>query len=289
MSVRFAPSPTGEFHVGNLRTAWISHALARALGMPWIVRFEDIDRPRVVAGAQERQLEDLAALGLKPDRVLVQSAAHARHEALFHRARAEGQVYACTCSRREIQEHLRAIASAPHGPSAPVYDGRCRGGPQGSAAETVAWRFRDSEDASGAHDFVMGRTRDLDAREFTPAYHWACAIDDHDEAHALIVRAWDLVSALEPQRRIHAWVRKTTNSGHPFPSVFHTALVTQDDGSRLEKRTRGVTLAEWPGGAAKLHEHFQRTWDPSLARGFALEKDWGEPEHALRIRTLSSP
>jgi glutamyl/glutaminyl-tRNA synthetase len=287
MSVRFAPSPTGEFHVGNLRTAWISHALARALNLPWVVRFEDIDRPRVVSGAQDRQLEDMAKLGLTPDRVLVQSAAYPRHQELFHRARDEGRVYPCTCSRREIQEYLRAIASAPHGPEAPVYDGRCRGGPLGTAAETVAWRFRDADDASGAHDFVIGRTRDPQAREFVPAYHWACAIDDHDGAHALLVRAWDLESALEPQRRIHSWVRESTGLRRPFPAVFHTSLVTQDDGHRLEKRTRGVTLGEWPGGAKDLVARFQRSWDSNCTQNFSSEKVWGEPERTLRLSTLA--
>src|SRR6185312_17052083 len=98
MSVRFAPSPTGKFHVGNLRTAWISHIFSRYLGQPWIVRFEDIDQPRVVAGALQWQLDDLRKLGMVPDRVLVQSERLARHEALFRDAVAAGQVYPCTCS-----------------------------------------------------------------------------------------------------------------------------------------------------------------------------------------------
>src|SRR6476659_5113424 len=92
-SVRFAPSPTGTFHVGNLRTAWVSYRWSRVLRMPWVVRFEDIDGPRVVNGARERQLADMAALGLVPDEILVQSARHERHRALFLRAVADGSVY----------------------------------------------------------------------------------------------------------------------------------------------------------------------------------------------------
>src|SRR4051812_22191121 len=101
MGVRFAPSPTGRFHVGNLRTAWISWSLARQLGEPWVLRFEDIDQPRVQAGAEARQLADLAALGMEPDAKLVQSSFHARHRAVFDQAAAQGQLYACTCSRKD--------------------------------------------------------------------------------------------------------------------------------------------------------------------------------------------
>src|SRR4051794_30272327 len=122
MSVRFAPSPTGAFHLGNLRTAWISRAWAKHLGLPWVVRFEDIDRPRVVYGAKEGQLSDMAALDLAPDEIVDQSARMDRHWELLQQAVAEGQVYPCHCSRKEI---LAGLASAPHGKEA-IYDGRCR-------------------------------------------------------------------------------------------------------------------------------------------------------------------
>src|SRR5271157_4598918 len=100
MSIRFAPSPTGTFHLGNLRTAWISHEFARSLKLPWVVRFEDIDKPRVVPGAMQKQLEDLQFLNLIPDQVLIQSEFHSRHESLFRKAVDSGQVYPCTCSRK---------------------------------------------------------------------------------------------------------------------------------------------------------------------------------------------
>src|SRR5689334_10286072 len=98
MSVRFAPSPTGNFHLGNLRTAWISHEWARALGQPWILRFEDIDRPRVLPGAQEKQLDDMAKLGLHAGRVLRQTEFHERHWTLFLTAFKQKQIYPCFCS-----------------------------------------------------------------------------------------------------------------------------------------------------------------------------------------------
>lgn len=246
--VRFAPSPTGRFHLGNLRTALLSHELAQRLKQPWNVRFEDIDTPRVVPGARELQLQDLAELGLVPDRITLQSANHSRHEALFRKALQDGRLYPCTCSRREVQLALAQSASAPHAP-VPAYSGHCR--PKEPKpwdleklppffefqGETLGWRFRmDSGD--GQDDLIAARTRP-NGQDFTPAYPWACAIDDADEGHLWLVRASDLASALPAQRAIQKWMGL-----NPLPSVLHAALVTQNDGTRLEKRTRGVTLPE---------------------------------------------
>lgn len=243
--IRFAPSPTGRFHVGNLRTAWVSWHWARELGEPWVVRFEDIDGPRVLAGAQARQLADLAALGMVPDEVRVQSQSLARHRAVFERAAQIARIYPCRCSRKEVQTALAQIASAPQNEaSPPVYTGHCRPtetcelrwDPRDSAQ--IAWRLRNPAGA-GERDFIIARTVN---GEFQPAYHWACAIDDFDGAYRWLVRAWDLAPALPLQRRIHDLLAELEGA-RPYPEVFHTALVVAEGGARLEKRTQGIT---WP-------------------------------------------
>ena len=110
---RFAPSPTGTLHLGNLRTALLAWLFARSAGARFIVRMEDLDYGRVRAGAAARQLEDLAALGLDWDGdVVFQSSRVSAYAAALERLRAEGHVYECFCTRAEI----RAAASAPHGP-----------------------------------------------------------------------------------------------------------------------------------------------------------------------------
>jgi glutamyl-tRNA synthetase len=291
--VRFAPSPTGELHVGNLRTAWISREWAAALGLPWVVRFEDIDRPRVVAGAQDRQLADMAQLGLHADRVEVQSAFARRHWELFERARAEGRVYPCFCSRKEVQEALAAAASAPHG-EPPVYNGRCRergGWPSDYMNPTLAWRFR-GPDAGGAQDFIVARTdyrgiHEFGEADFAPAYHWACAIDDFDGGFALLVRAWDLGPVTEQHRIIHRWLGESEGA-REFPAVFHASLVTQPDGHRLEKRTRGVTLRELLARGLTPEAIVAR-----FAASFAITPDeyaparvWGEAAHRIPLSRL---
>lgn len=287
--VRFAPSPTGRFHVGNLRTAWVSREWAKALGAEWIVRFEDIDAPRIVPGSEGKQLEDLRSLGLVPDGVYRQSERRERHLELFRRAVAERVLYPCFCSRKEVADALRELASASHG-ELPVYDGRCRkGGEAVPRHPTVAWRFR-AQDESGRNDFIAARTAsDGDpGASFVPAYHWACAIDDLDGGYSLIVRAWDLRPALEPQRFVQRWVEALEGRRRPLPAAFHASLVTAADGSRLEKRTRGVTLEELGNsgiGSERLLACFRKSFEAE-AGAFAPERVWGEGRQALSLVDL---
>lgn len=281
--VRYAPSPTGRLHLGNLRTAWVSERWARALSLPWVVRFEDIDRPRVISGAQEQQLADMRALGLEPDVVLVQSRFHDRHLAVFENAVRSGQVYPCDCSRKDVQTALSALASAPHGPG-PIYSGRCRTlDPRRTlnAVDSIAWRFK-MPNASGHEDFIIARSaKDLDGSglpdrsTFTPAYHWACGIDDYDGGYDLLVRANDLASAAPLQRGIQEWLASYEGTSPRVPRVFHTTMIVQDDGHRLEKRTLGVTLEElFKEGATKtslvmtFEKSFDRRW---LAKGLTFD------------------
>lgn len=292
MSVRFAPSPTGTFHLGNLRTAWISHEFARALGMPWIVRFEDIDQPRVVQGAQEKQLSDMKTLGLKPDRILLQSDFSKRHEDLFRRAAKEGAIYPCSCSRKEILESLKTLASAPHGPDAeaPIYNGRCRDPKNRRTTDhpTVAWRFVNPSSSEGKLDFIIART-DPRGNDFVPSYHWACAIDDYDGDHQLLVRASDLAHVVAQQSLIHHWVGESENRERPYPAVFHTSLVVANDGHRLEKRTRGVTLDELlvsGVSADKIIARFRMSFDSKLLEDFKRGKLWGEAKPQLRLAEI---
>jgi len=257
--------------------------------VPWVVRFEDIDTPRVVKGALETQLEDLAALGLIPDRFYLQSERRPRHWEVFRRMLLSRDAYPCTCTRKEIRDAVEASASAPHA-EPPVYNGRCRE----TAAETrdlpsVAWRFR-GQDPSGAQDLVIARTRglDADAESFMPSYPLACAVDDLDGNYSLVVRAWDLAQAGEAQRRIQNWLLQSKaglpGAENPLkpPPFFHTTLITQNDGHRLEKRTRGVTLPElFAKGVTK-----ERILE-SFSKSFSIYSidSGGETE---RTRTLAS-
>jgi glutamyl-tRNA synthetase len=293
--VRFAPSPTGHFHLGNLRTAWISFRIAKSLGLPWVVRMEDIDRPRVLPEAQDSQLADMKKIGLTPDVLLLQSHYFDRHWQLFSDAARSGQLYPCDCSRKEVQSALASIASAPHDGLAPVYSGHCR--PLGlrtlKPAESIAWRFRMPSD-SGIEDFIVARTGAAlnengipDRATFVPAYHWACAIDDADGGYDLLVRSIDLFPAARIQRAIQSWManheNRTTQKVIP---VFHTSLVVDHDDHRLEKRTRGVTLAELEKAGVSpsdVVELFERSFDAALLMPERLRADAQESRTRIRL------
>ncbi len=288
--VRFAPSPTGRFHIGNLRTAWISYQWSRELGRPWIVRFEDIDDPRVLAGAQDQQVLDLKTLGLVPDLELTQSRYLERHLQLFQLARKSGAVYPCVCSRKEVQTALSSLASAAHDNQSPVYSGECRQNPldddaQINSSACVAWRFRMPR-LDGRNDFIIARTASLGGDEgFIPAYHWACAIDDFDGAYDLIVRSVDLASALPLQRAIQAWLSSAEKKDVHLIRAFHTSLITQDDGRRLEKRTNGVTLSEllqdgW--SVEKLTSAFETSFNRDVLSSDSFDRD--EIAHEARAQ-----
>lgn len=289
MSVRYAPSPTGRLHVGNLRTAWVSREAARKLRLAWIVRFEDIDEPRVIAGAQESQLQDLRALGLEPDEIVVQSHRRMAHWKAFQRGVSEGQLYPCVCSRKEVQQALERLASAPHA-ATPLYDGRCRREPATVTTGSVGWRFRSS-DPTGTRDFIVARTQGLDRGElpgvdFVPAYLWACAIDDLESRHRLLVRCVDLAPVASQQREIQQWLEP----GTPLPAIFHTALVVTNDGARLEKRTRGVTLPECSErgiGPAELEKRFRDSFDrASLPAALSPGSVQGEARPQITLAEL---
>ncbi|HSA58614.1 MAG TPA: glutamate--tRNA ligase family protein [bacterium] len=295
MTVRFAPSPTGTFHAGNLRTAWISREWARVLSLPWSVRFENIDKPRNVPGARERQLEEMKRLGLVPDATALQSDSFERHWTAFLKFLEADLVYPCFCSRKMIRDSVDAAASAPHGPVA-AYTGKCRDlnvFPK-TTLPTLAWRVR-REDATGRDDFVVARTGTaLDVRgvpdkdTFAPAYHWACAVDDYDGDHALLVRAWDLEEAAGQQRFLHERLAHLEKSGKPVPAIFHCSLVTADDGHRLEKRTPGASLEEILDAGetpATLVEKFRRSFMGDWG-GFEAGKIFGETRRTLALGEL---
>src|ERR687894_280904 len=121
---RFAPSPTGSLHLGNLRTALLAWLFARSAGARFIVRVEDLDRSRVRPDVEEAQLADLRAIGLDWDGPIVrQSERIPLYEEAIAHLDSDGYLYPCYCTRAEI----RASASAPHGiPAADCYPGTCR-------------------------------------------------------------------------------------------------------------------------------------------------------------------
>jgi len=247
-SGRFAPSPTGPLHLGNLRTALLAWLFARSAGSAFSVRMEDLDplacRPEHVAG----QLRDLAALGLDWDGpVVTQSARRSAHEAALQHLIAAGHTYPCYCSRREIRE----AALAPNGADPEGrYPGTCRRLPVAQRARREAQGRRPALRLQGGavpiafedrvHGRVEGTVDDVVLRrnDGTPAYNLAVVVDDAAMAIEEVVRGEDLLAVTATQIHLCRLL------GLPVPVHAHVALLRGADGQRLAKRHGAVTLAQ---------------------------------------------
>jgi glutamyl-tRNA synthetase len=249
---RFAPSPTGALHLGNLRTALVSWLQARAEGGEWIVRMEDLDRVTSSAAMAAGQLADLAALGMHPDGAVVfQSQRFERYYAAIAELTAAGRTYPCFCTRREIRE----AAAAPHGPGAGgAYPGTCR---TLDPAVRRAWEragrrpalrllTSDAERSTPivVDDLVHGRYCGsvddvvLQRNDGVPAYNLAVVVDDAAQGITHVVRGDDLLDSTPRQVLLQRLL------GLPTPHYAHVPLVLAPDGTRLAKRHGAVTLAE---------------------------------------------
>jgi glutamyl-tRNA synthetase len=251
---RLAPSPTGAQHIGNARTYLIAWLSVRTQGGELRLRIEDIDSPRVKAGAADLVVEDLRWLGLDWDGpIVVQSQRMSFYQQALRRLQMEELVYPCTCSRSDVA----LAASAPHAEhEGPVYPGTCAGRQVADAerlqeqGRPFAWRFRirytppwvdrlagelhlDLRQIGG--DFVVWKNND------TPAYQLAVVVDDAEMGITEVVRGDDLIPSTPRQLLLYealGWVP---------PAFAHVPLVVGPDGRRLAKRhgdTRLVHLRQ---------------------------------------------
>lgn len=245
---RFAPSPTGTLHLGNLRTALLAWLFARAGGGRFLVRIEDLDSGRVRERFVDEQLGDLQALGIDHDgEVVRQSRRGELYEAAVGQLFGQGVVYRCWCTRAEIRE----AASAPHGaPLEGAYPGTCRelsreetaerersGRPAalrvraGAVRERFADRLRGPVDGV-VDDFVIRRN------DGAYAYNLAVVVDDAAQGIGEVVRGADLLDSTPRQ----IWLQRRL--GLPTPGYAHVPLMLGAEGARLSKRDGAVTLGE---------------------------------------------
>lgn len=250
---RYAPSPTSELHVGNLRTALLAWLFARHSGRRFVLRIEDLDRQRVAAaGVEQQQLDDLTAIGVEFDGDAVrQSDRDAAYAAAA--ARLADVTYECFCSRREIAEAVRA----PHGATA-AYPGTCRDLTEAEReerrsarppelrnattlrvrADSAVQAFTDLLHGPGSgtvDDFVIRRG------DGVWSYNFAVVVDDIDAGIDQVVRGDDLLDSSPRQ----AWL--TARLGGTVPEYVHVPLVLNAEGVRLAKRDRATTLADLAG------------------------------------------
>ncbi|MDQ0925891.1 glutamyl-tRNA synthetase [Pseudarthrobacter sp. W1I19] len=252
---RFAPSPSGELHVGNLRTAILAWLFARSSCRNFLLRVEDLDRAR--SGAEAEQLRDLAAIGVTWDGDVVrQTARGPLYSAAISRLQAAGLTYECFCTRREIQE----APSAPHAPQG-AYPGTCRNLDPAElefkrSTRPAAVRLRAGVAEYSVHDVLHGAYTGvvddfvLRRNDGVTAYNLAVVVDDAEQGIDQVVRGDDLLPSTPRQ----AYLASLLNI--PEPEYAHVPLVVNSGGARLAKRDGAVTLrdlalAEIPSDAVR--------------------------------------
>jgi len=265
-TTRFAPSPTGELHLGHAYAALIAQQAARDTGGRFLVRMENLDQGRCEARFEAASVDDLAWLGLAWDgSIRRQSDSIGVYRAALETLAATGIVYPCFCTRGDIAREIAAMAGAPQGPDGPVYPGTCRAlttaQRQLQLARGVAHALRLDVAGAVTHlgaptlhfaesgrgpagetgqvavqpallgDIVLGR------KDIGVSYHLAVVVDDAHQGITLVTRGEDLFGATHVQRLLQQLL------GLPVPRYRHHALIRDAQGRRLAKRDRDQTLA----------------------------------------------
>jgi len=255
---RFAPSPTGYLHLGHAYSALFAEQAARKAGGRFLLRIEDIDSGRCRSVFEDAIYADLAWLGLDWETPVRRQSEHfADYRDALDRLDADGLIYPCFCTRKDIEAEIDAAGGAPHGPDGPVYPGTCRLLDPGERRDRLA--------AGEAHalrldiDAALRRTGDLTwtdtdagtvtaaperfgdvvlARKDTPSsYHLSVTVDDHLQGVTLVTRGRDLFEATDVHRLLQALL------GLEVPAYRHHPLLAGDDGKRFAKRDRSLTIA----------------------------------------------
>ena len=238
---RFAPSPSGALHFGSLIAALASYCEARSRHGRWLLRIEDVDTPRVVAGASDQILRDLEAFGFEWDgSVIYQSERFDQYRHYLEQLIDQGDCYACECSRRMLRE--QGVQSGPLGQ---IYPGNCRA--KGLAPENHSLRMlTEAAQRVGFHDRVYGEFAlnlpqsvgdfVLRRRDDIYAYHLAVVVDDELQGINQIVRGADLLE----NTCLHIYLQQRL--GFNTPSYMHLPLVNNPDGVKLSKQTGASPL-----------------------------------------------
>lgn len=245
---RYAPSPSGDLHVGNLRTALLAWLFARSSSRDLVLRYEDLDASRTVAGSAERQRADLEALGVTFNgEVVFQSQRKHLYDDAVATLSAQGLVYECYCTRREIQDAPRA----PHAPPG-AYPGTCRGISEQErkrrrTERPGALRLKAVQEQASAHDRLRGTiTAPVDdfvlvRNDGAAAYNLAVVVDDYLMEVDQVVRADDLADSAPRQQHLRGLLYGEAAAASV--EYAHVPLVVNQAGQRLAKRDGAVTLA----------------------------------------------
>lgn len=240
---RFAPTPSGRMHLGNIFSAMIAYLSAKASNGKFLLRIEDLDRTRCPRALSDQILSDLEWFGFEwDDEVTFQSERGELYEEAFCKLNATGLIYPCFCSRAR----LHSPEFAPHGYT-PVYDGKCRSlSPDKYPPKPPAYRVKTSGQITFT-DMLLGRqTENLttECGDFIVkradgvfAYQLAVVVDDHATGVSEVVRGLDLLHSTARQIYLYRAL------GYEEPNFCHVPLVTDEGGVKMSKRDGKLNLA----------------------------------------------
>lgn len=234
---RFAPSPTGDLHLGSLVAATASYLNVKQRQGNWLVRIDDIDAPRVVSGSQETICRQLESYGFEWDKLIIQSQRLSYYQDALSDLTQLELVYQCDCTRKQIQQRLQQSG---------LYDNFCRHRQLASQANQsvrvvtpeTPWRWHDTIQGdrsfdwqSQSGDFIVKRADDIFA------YHLVAAIDDSDEGITEVIRGADLLSATAPQQYLQQCLKR------PIPIYAHHPLMRDAQSQiKLSKATHAPAI-----------------------------------------------
>ena len=246
MKGRFAPSPTGHMHVGNLWVAFLSYWSARHQDGEYIVRIEDVDIQRSKPIYAEHILEDLSWLGVTWDEApTYQSQRLDIYERYLQELRSQNRLYPCYCNRARLQE----ISSAPHqGEAHHVYDGYCLTHTPNISERPPSWRFH-MEDTKGSFQDLYRGVVDYEIQSCSDdivlkrwdgmiAYHLAVVIDDYEMGVTEVIRGNDLLPVTGHQ------IVLGQTLGCPELEYGHVPMLVDAEGYRLSKRQQSITIRD---------------------------------------------
>jgi glutamyl-Q tRNA(Asp) synthetase len=263
---RFAPSPTGFLHLGHAFAALTAFDTATNAGGRFLLRIEDIDRARSRPEYEDAIKSDLAWLGIRWEEPVRRQSEHfADYELALKKLGAQGLLYPCFCTRKEIADEIARAASAPHGPEGALYPGLCRTLPlaerERRVREGAPYALRlDVAKARALHSSLFfeerGRGPDgetgrqaarpellgdivLARKEMPASYHLAVVVDDALQGITLVTRGHDLFAATHIQRLLQALL------GVETPAYAHHRLILDPSGKKFSKRDKAATLHDW--------------------------------------------
>ncbi len=234
---RFAPSPTGDLHLGSLVAATASYLNAKQQQGRWLLRIDDIDRPRVVSGSQDRICRQLEAYGFEWDKLTIQSQRLAHYEAALAELAQQGVLYECDCTRKQLQQRLGKSG---------CYDNFCRHRQLKSFIHSsirittpdIPWGYQDAiqgkqifDWSSQSGDFIVKRADTIFA------YHLVAAVDDSDEGITEVIRGADLISSTAPQQYLQQCLKRSSPLyGH------HPIIIDSQSKIKLSKASQAPAI-----------------------------------------------